>query len=200
VFGPVGSGKSTFSVMLANKLGWSCISADMVVHQMLDQATTQLILTKYFGTQIVHNDGTINKTVLGNLVFRDHPSLNLLERILWPMIEERLKTVTRRNLSNNNGTIIDAAVLISARWHKICDKIIYIDAKKNVRQQRLRDKGIEDSRIFMLMSAQEKILKQKKRADVIIQNNKSLLDLEKQITKLVLKWIPTIPSKEMEAQ
>ena len=99
--------------------------------------------------------------------------MKLLEDIMWPYIEERI----RDSLLENNNSIIDAAILYSTGWNNLCDYTIYVDSNKKDIILRLKERKMSIEKIESILKIQNEINKQKKYASFVILNNDNIKDL-----------------------
>ena len=84
--GGIASGKSTVSKILAER-GAVLIDADLLGHQTYEPGTATFAqVVAEFGEEIVAEDGTINRQVLGGLVFGHPDGMGRLTGIVWPGI------------------------------------------------------------------------------------------------------------------
>ncbi|MBL4884017.1 MAG: dephospho-CoA kinase [Planctomycetaceae bacterium] len=130
--GGVGSGKSTVAKWLGNRLPIDVIDGDQLGHSALKQPEIKQELIERFGVGIIAQDGEIDRSHLGKLVWGSHAEAvqarKDLERIVHPVIRKSMQdAVTQARRAGNWGIIIDAAVMIEAGWHNVCDKLIFID-------------------------------------------------------------------------
>ncbi|MEG2200417.1 MAG: dephospho-CoA kinase, partial [Anaerovorax sp.] len=91
--GGIGSGKTTVSNYLASK-GYHVIDADKVAREVVDRNPE--ILKKFtieFGTEILFEDGTLNRKKLGAIAFSDAEKKAKLDEI---MHKEIIKYIEER--------------------------------------------------------------------------------------------------------
>ena len=87
--GSIGSGKSTF-VSLLSLYGYQSICADSIAHKVLEEHSAEVIA--YFGNEILQSDNTINRKVLGNIIFASSSKREELQAILHPHIQKAILT------------------------------------------------------------------------------------------------------------
>ena len=83
VTGGVGAGKSTVLNYLEKRYGAKLILADLVGHEVMEpghEAYEQVV--KAFGQEIVSEDKTIDRKILGAIVFADEKKRMILNRII----------------------------------------------------------------------------------------------------------------------
>ena len=116
-------------------------------------------------------------------VFKDKKNLDQLNSITHPRIYSEIESELQ-TLSNNNVTVsvVEAALLIEAKWTSLADEVWVTVSNENIIYKRLGKRdgfNIEaiKARISSQMSTKEKL----KFADVIIKNDSSIKDLEKEV-------------------
>ena len=104
---------------------------------------------------------------------------------MWPLITREIKSIIKNNKKKN--VVIDAAVLIESGWDKLVDKVVVVKvSRKNQIKRLIKSKKYDIkliNKIIKLQLSQEKRLKY---ADYVIDNNKSLKNIEKQIIKITI--------------
>lgn len=189
--GGIASGKSTVSSIL-KELGASVIDADILSRKVVSKGENAYNnIVKSFGRSILLDNGEIDRKRLGGIVFSDKQKLELLNSITHPQIIEEVKQqLERLKESNTRVIVIDAAILIEMGLHLLTDEIwlVIVNKQTQIKRLMLRDNFQYNeamSRINSQLGNDEKI----KYADVVIDNNKSLEDVRKQIEELWNKLI-----------
>jgi dephospho-CoA kinase len=173
------SGKSTVSGMLAER-GAVIIDADKVGHQAYQPHTDvwqELVDT--FGEWILKQNGEIDRKRLGEIVFHDPSALILLNKIVHPrmreIIEEELKRLRAEGAS---VVVIEAAVLIEAKWTDLVDRIWVTTAPAEKVIDRLQNRvGLSEEQARARIAAQLPPEDKVKHADVVIDTNCDLAEL-----------------------
>lgn len=184
--GSIGTGKSTVSNVLKSK-NINIIDADKISREILNNTTALNEIFDYFGDEVKNSDGTLNRKKLGNIVFNDDVKLIKLNSITHPKIKKIIEG--RINEYKNNKekiVIVDAPLLIEAKFYDLVDKILLIICDEEVQIQRIikRDNcSREDAivRIKSQMSQEDK----KTYADYIIDNSYDLEILNKQVEEFL---------------
>ncbi len=195
ITGGIASGKSTISLLL-KKLGASIIDVDLIGREVVqkgEKAYNEIV--KYFGEDILLLNGEINRKKLGDMVFSDKEKLHVLNGITHPEIIRRVVDKIKELKENGAHVIvIDAAILFEMGLDKYCDSIWLIHIDKETQLNRLMERDR-----FVYLDAMNRIKSQYENedkfglADVIINNNKPLEVIEKEIKEL---WNNTIRGKE----
>lgn len=177
--GGILTGKSTVSAMLAER-GAVIIDADRIGHEAYKPHTDvwqELVDT--FGEWILGKNGEIDRGRLGDIVFHDPLSLALLNKIVHPrmreMIEEELKRLEAEGIP---VVVLEAAVLIEAKWNDLVDQIWVTTAPEEKVIDRLQNRvGLSEeqarSRIAAQLPPEEKV----RHADVVIDTDCDLAEL-----------------------
>ncbi|KAG8235527.1 hypothetical protein J437_LFUL013489 [Ladona fulva] len=145
--GGIACGKSSVASRL-EKLGASIVNCDLLGHQVyLPGQECYDELLKSFGPEIVCNDGQINRTALGKIVFNDKSKLELLNSLVWPHIIKRVKDCVGTFAKEGKSVVIvEAAVLLQAKWDTFCNEVWACIIPKEEMLRRLKERtGLEDS-------------------------------------------------------
>jgi len=140
--GGVGSGKSTVAQHL-QELGTVLVDADKVGHQTyLPGSPAWKDLVAEWGQELLQPDQEIDRKKLGSIVFSDPKALARLNSIVHP----RMRDIIQQQLTdlNQNGVrvaVLEAAILIEAKWIDIADEIWVVDAPEAAVIQRLQKRN-----------------------------------------------------------
>ena len=179
ITGGVGSGKSRVLTFLQERFFAVICQADHVAWELQmpgEECHRQIVTT--FGNQIINEDGTINRNVLGQIVFADGQKLRALNEIMHPQVKKRI--LERLENEKVNGTklfVIEAALLLEDHYDEICDDVWYIYTEPTVRAQRLKDnRSYSDEKIASIMNRQLSDEIFRKHCRVIIDNSGDFSD------------------------
>lgn len=144
ITGTIGAGKSTASKIIESQ-GAFLLDVDEVGHSLLDQTPQRVAVVERFGPSVIKADPTgeapttIDRNVLGSIVFANEPALRDLEAILHPAMRRTCeKAIARENRrTRSRAVLLDAAILFEAGWDDICDVTIFVDASLETRLARL---------------------------------------------------------------
>ncbi len=144
------------------------------------------LIRKAFGDKVFNNT-QINRKKLGNMVFKDKNKLKTLNSIIHPQLISEIKKILH---SKTGKIVLDAALLFYWGLEKECNLSILLKARKDVKIQRLKQRGIEKSKALAILSQQEDEKDWEKKADIVFDNSNGLEELKKfaeTIDRLVLK-------------
>ncbi|MGE0534037.1 MAG: dephospho-CoA kinase [Pirellulales bacterium] len=97
--------------------------------------------------------------------------LEYLEQLTHPRIAAKLAQQVQAAVeSGAPAVVVDAAVMIKAGWDALCDTIVFVEAPREVRLQRARQRGWTEEEFTRREAAQESLDEKRARADVTIDN------------------------------
>ena len=193
--GNIATGKSVVRRMLEH-LGAYTIDADALAHRVLAKgAPGYQPVINTFGTWILNEDGQINRSKLGRLVFADPQALAQLEAIVHPYVGQAVDLLARR--ATQKVVVIEAIKLLESGLGKRCDSIWVTDAPQQVQVERLmRKRGLSRADALQRVEAQPAQKHKLDAANVVITNTGSYEDLWKQVNEA---WKKIGPAQEAEA-
>jgi dephospho-CoA kinase len=180
--GNIATGKSVVRRMLEH-LGAYTIDADALAHRVLAKGAPgyQPVINK-FGTWILNEDGQINRSKLGRLVFADPQALAQLEAIVHPYVGQAVDLLAQR--ATQKVVVIEAIKLLESDLGKRCDSIWVTDAPQQVQVERLmRKRGLSRADAIQRVEAQSAQKHKLDAANVVITNTGSYEDLWKQVNE-----------------
>tara|TARA_B100000029_G_scaffold512996_1_gene611193 strand:+ start:5677 stop:6297 length:621 start_codon:yes stop_codon:yes gene_type:complete len=186
--GGIASGKSTVGDYFRNK-DVPVIDADLLGHRTYEPGTdTFQSVVAAFGDDVVSKDGTIDRASLGSKVFGNPSELKRLTDIVWPGIR-RLASEELSNfeVAGSQIAVLEAAVLLEAQWQDMADQVWVTVVSEDSAIARLKERnGLDEdaarARIASQLTNSERI----EAADVIVENNSSLEELNSLLEKL---WV-----------
>jgi dephospho-CoA kinase len=185
--GGIASGKSTVSAMF-KELGCSVLDSDAITHELFQPGNAvNAAVAKAFGSGVVATDGSINRKVLGEIVFKDPELRQKLNSLVHPAIKARqaefLATAGARD--PHAIGIVEAALMVEAGTYADYDKLIVVTCRPEIQRERLRQRsGLSgeqiESRIASQMPMEEKI----KFADFVIDNSEDAEATRRQVADI----------------
>ena len=184
ITGGIGSGKSTVSRILSEKLNAPILDADKIAKEAVNSPEIISKIKKFFGESIFDNPQLINREKLSDIVFSNENKLLELNKIIHPYVMEEIEKKVNELKQDNEYIILDVP-LPNESFINISDKIIVVVANEENRIKRvmMRSNLSEDSvkkRIEKQMPVENYI----KLADFIIKNNGSMEELVEKINEI----------------
>lgn len=181
--GNIGTGKSTVLEIL-RQLGARTIDADQIAHQVIEpggRAYDDVVAT--FGGEILAEDGSIDRAKLGQIVFNDPDRLQVLERIVHPVVFEQINS--ELTAATEAVTVIEAIKLLEAGMAiTLCDQVWVVTTDEEQQVQRLMEtRNMNREEAEARMRSQSPQAFKISQADVVLDNNGSLGELAAQVKK-----------------
>ena len=185
ITGSIGSGKSSMGSFL-REIGEEVFDTDKMVHDLYknnDEVYKSVI--EHFGESILNEDKTINRTILGKLVFNDSIEIEKLESIVYPEI---IKMIESYNEANNICVFYEVPMLFEAKMSYLFEYVVMVDTDDAIALERLSKyrKEIEDAKERLALQMDRSIKRQK--SNFVIYNNGSLIEFHLQIKE----WLDKI--------
>lgn len=185
--GGIASGKSTAARYLADK-GAHMIDADKLGHRVYEAGRPAFDkVVAAFGTDVVGNDGEIDRRALGGKVFGSPDELKRLTDIAWPEILAMAKAeIQQARLGGASLVVLEAAVLLEANWQSDVDEVwvVAVEPEVAIARATARD-GVDETAVQARIDAQLANSERVALADVVIDNGGTEAEL---LAKLDTEW------------
>lgn len=178
--GGIGSGKTTAAEIFAG-FGVPTLDLDALGKTILENDPAIMDkLALVFGQKIFDQHGIIDRQCLAQIAFSTAANTAKLNSIMHPEIQGAEAQWRRQQTAPI--AIIEASVLIESCGTSRMDGVIVIMARENIRIQRALSRGKHSKQqIMAILSRQCSDEDRRHAADVLIDNNASLAELESQV-------------------
>jgi dephospho-CoA kinase len=185
VTGGIGSGKSLFSALLAER-GAQVIDADAYGREALrpGQPAWHSVLAQFGQELLVPQSMEIDRAALAEIVFNDHDKLAALNAIIHPVLFSAIADSVERLSHTDEIVVIDAAILVETGMDKNLDTLIVVHTDERLRRERLQKRGMSSADIESRMSSQASTVDLLAKADLVVCNNGSLEDLVREAERV----------------
>ena len=185
--GGIATGKTTVSNYL-KELGYSIIDADVIARQVVEPGTKGLrMITDTFGEKVLTSDGLLDRQHLAQLVFTSSEQLQQLNRILQPIIRERIQEPI--STSKDPVVVIDVPLLYEQHYEDLCDVVMVVSAQPQQQLERLMNRNhLTMDEAKNRVASQMPLSSKERLADVVIDNNGSVEETRQQVKK----WLYSI--------
>lgn len=188
ITGPIGSGKSTVSCILA-EIGVKVIDADRTARKVVEKGERALNeLAEYFGSGILNEKGELDRNKLAGIVFNNKKSLKVLNSITHKyIVEEILKDLNSIRVENEGSIVaLDVPIPVEHGFLDIVDEVWVVTADSDKRIKRIMERsGFTREEAANRINSQMGEADYLRLADRIIYNEGSLDDLRRTVTKLL---------------
>ena len=187
VTGSIATGKSTVAAML-EELGARTIDFDVLSRVVVEPGKPAWKdIVAFFGEQVLHEDQTLDRDKLREIVFRDFEKKKKLESFQHPRIGEEFIQQVMQFAEEDPEAIIQAVVplLIEVNMHPLFHNLLMVYATEEEQKRRLmkRDGSTEEMALKMIrsqLSAEEK----KGFCDLVVDNSGSIEETRSQVEKI----------------
>lgn len=175
--GGIGSGKSAAACVFKNE-GINVIDADNLAKEVVAKDTPGFIkVVEYFGSEIIAEDGSLDRAKLRKEVFGSNEKRIALESITHPLVREKM---SEKILASQSAySIIEVPLIFETKSMSSYDRILVIDCESKVQLERaiLRDNNSGDV-IQKIINSQCSREERLSIANDVISNNDSLKNLQ----------------------
>ena len=184
--GGIGTGKSTVSDYLQQVYNLPVLDADHYAREVVSKESPILEAIKQrYGSYILQEDGSLNRSKLGNIIFNRHSEKQWLEQQVHPDVRQCIET--KLSQLSVDSVLVVVPLLFEAKMTDLVTEIwvVYCSPQQQLKRVMTRDELSETdarSRIKAQMSLEEKMTL----ADVIIDNSGNLSELQQQIDRALL--------------
>jgi dephospho-CoA kinase len=194
LIGGIGSGKSTVAAAFVRR-GAKVIVGDALGHEALRQPEIRARLVERWGPGVLTATGEVDRRKVAGIVFAKTPQardeLRVLESWLFPWIERRIREEIAAAQTDAATCLIvlDAAVMLEAGWDRVCDRLVYVHAPREVRLKRLATgRGWSPKEVEERESVQRSLTEKATRADDAVDNSGSSGEVQRQVDDLLSRW------------
>jgi dephospho-CoA kinase len=179
ITGGIGSGKTTFCRMLAEK-GFKVFYADLIARELyLKDKKLLKQLVKVCSKNILNFKGIIILPKLKEFIFSNKKNYEQINSIVHPVVINYLKKEIQE--AKEKVIIIEAALIFESKFNQEMDYVITVYSNKKTRLERMKKRdAIRKSDVEKIMKFQMDEKKKISKSDFVIVNNKSEEDLVKQ--------------------
>jgi len=185
ILGGIGSGKSTVAAEFA-RLGCKIIDADEIVRELLDTDCVKDKITTLFGKAVLGAAERIDRRRLADIAFSDAARLSSLNEMVHPLVLKRSEELIAQYSRQNEvkAVVLDMPLLAEVGWDKRCDRLIFVDCRKELRLKRAKKSGVEEHQLKMREKFQISLDNKAKLADNTIDNNSDFSTLVRQVANI----------------
>lgn len=186
IAGGIGSGKTAVSDRFRS-LGIEVADADVASRRVVEpgQPALQTIADR-FGAGVLLADGTLNRPLLRERVFRDASERRWLESLLHPLINQWIRD-TLAAASSPYAILVNP---LMRQRDRRADRILVVDASEETQIKRAmaRD-GVAESQVRAILASQLDRRSRLRLADDVITNDGSLEDLHLAVDRLHARYV-----------
>jgi len=178
-------GKSAAADCLARK-GVPVVDTDTVAREVVSKGEPGLeAVAAEFGSQVMAEDGELDRAALAAIVFAKPEARTRLEAILHPLIRERWLNLARgwRATGVRAGVVV-IPLLFETGAEQEFERVICIACSTRLQSARLHQRGWDAEQVAGRLSAQWPIEKKMDRSHYVIWNDSSVEVLREQLGRV----------------
>ena len=184
--GGIGSGKSSVSALLAEH-GAVIIDADRNARAVVAKGTPGLdAVIDAFGSQLLRNDGELDREALGRIVFSDPDQLARLNAIVHPLIAELTAEQTAAAEASGAPVVVfDVPLLVENNLQGMYDAVVVVAAQPETQVARLtQQRGMTEADARARIAVQAPLADKLAAATYVIDNDGPREDLAPQVDRV----------------
>jgi len=184
--GGIGAGKSAVARAMG-ELGFVVIDSDREAKAALDRPEVRDELVRWWGKGVLGAEGRVDRKVVAGIVFADAAERRRLEALVHPLVKAtRAELVRRAAAEGKPGVVVDAPLLIEAGSDAECDAVVFVDAPRERRLERVRaTRGWDEAELTRREAAQLPLEAKRARADAVVLNDADPATLRRRVEALV---------------
>lgn len=191
--GGIGAGKSLVGGFFLD-LGARVADADQFARVAIERGSNGFdAVVAEFGDGILKN-GDIDRRALAEIIFKDSGAKKKLEAIVHPIVRALFEDFVA-HLHSQEILIYEIPLLVESKAIERFDAVITVEADLNLRQSRLRERGLVNSEIASRIASQATPEERIAVADFVLENNASPDQLLRQVEHLWENILPTLERK-----
>lgn len=182
--GGIASGKTAVSDALGER-GAVVIDADVLARQVVEPGTPGLAaVVERFGTDVLTDDGRLNREALGRLVFADPGARRDLEAIVHPAVRARAAALEAA-ASADSVVVHVIPLLVETGQQDDYDVLVVVDVDPDRQLERLRLRnGLDADAANARIAAQATRAARLAVADIVLDNDSDPAGLLDQVDRL----------------
>jgi dephospho-CoA kinase len=183
--GGIGTGKSTVARML-EKRGAVVFDADVLARQAVAPGTPGFDeVVERFGPNVLAPGGGLDREALASIVFSDPAARRDLEGIVHPEVRRMFAEGCEEYRDSDRVVVFSAPLLVETGMHTAFHLLIVVSAPVATQIERLmRGRGMPERDVQARIAAQLPLEAKAEVADVLVDNEGTLEDLEGQVDRV----------------
>ena len=181
--GGIATGKSTTADLFRER-GIAVFDADRSVHHLLGVAGPAVAeICTVFGNEVLREDGSIDRTLLGQRVFRNEADRRKLEQILHPLVaRDREAFLARQRQDDAQMVVLDVPLLFEAGTDDLCDLVVVTTVEADIQRERaLARDGMTGDKLTGILNSQMPLSEKVDRADFVLDTGTDLAATRQQL-------------------
>jgi dephospho-CoA kinase len=183
--GGIGSGKST-AARLLDRRGAVVIDADQLAREAVAGGTEGFRrVVEAFGSEVVGADDELDRARLASIVFADTERKAALEAIVHPEVARLFAERLEPHRETDRVVVYVTPLLVELGLAPAFDVVVVVTASPHLRVSRVAsERGLDPDDVRRRMATQATDERRVEVADVLLDNDGSLAELDAQVDRL----------------
>jgi len=184
ITGGIASGKSVVSERLRH-LGAVVLDADVFSREAVEPHTPGWRRVKDAFPEVIRDDFTIDRRMLGRIVFADAAKRKVLEGIIHPEVLQMLRTGAEAAKRQGKRVFAEIPLLYEVGWDDLMEQVWVVYVNPEVQLDRLMKRaGLSQKEAQRMVASQWPLERKAEMATKVIDNNGSLAETWQQVDAL----------------
>ena len=168
--------------------GIPCLQADEMAHGVMAAGTeATAAIAGRFGAEVIADDGSVNRTVLGPIVFGDKAARRDLEGIIHPAVYRAIEVAMRAfaRLDDSPSVVVEIPLLYETGHAGEFDRVIATACSAETQLNRLVGRGLTETQARQVIAAQMPTEEKAVRADFVVRTDGTLAETDAQLGQIL---------------
>lgn len=128
--GGIGSGKSTVADAFSQR-GITIVDADVIARQVVEPGRPALsAIAEHFGVEILQQEGSLNRRLLREKIFKSPDEKRWLNNLLHPLIQQQTQTEIAH--ASSPYVLWVVPLLVENNLHSKADRVLVVDVSPEI--------------------------------------------------------------------
>ena len=183
--GGIASGKSTVANYLKEN-GFAVIDADVAARKAVEKGTEGLRKVTEAFPDVLNEDGTLNRKLLGTIIFNDKAQRDKLNQIVHPIVRRLMDEEKAAALSQSKRVVMDIPLLYENKLEHTVDEVWVVYVSYDIQKMRLMKRNeLSESEAEARIGSQMSMEEKRTEADIVIDNCNDIEALYQQLDTLI---------------
>ena len=168
--------------------GIACLQADEIAHGvMLAGTEATAAIAERFGAVVLAEDGSVNRAVLGPIVFGDKAARRDLEAIIHPAVYRSIEVGLRAfaRLDDKGLAVVEIPLLYETAHASDFDRVIATVCAVDRQVSRLMDRGVSEAQARLILAAQMPAEEKAAKASFVIRTDGAPAETDAQVDQIL---------------
>ena len=168
--------------------GIACLQADEMAHGvMLAGTEATAAIAERFGPEVIAEDGSVNRAVLGPIVFGDRAARRDLEAIIHPAVFRAIEVGLRAfaRLDDTGLAVVEIPLLYETGHAADFDRVIVTACSADTQLARLVGRGLSQEQARLVVAAQMPTEEKTAKASFVIRTDGTFAETDAQIAQIL---------------